>query len=398
MNVRVDSCSIKGQINAIPSKSFAHRVCICDFLSNQEIRDKFSSFNSKDITATANCLNAIKRGEKTLDCDESGSTLRFLLPLSATLGGEFLFVGKGRLMQRPNQELFEVLTSHGVSVSQDETGIKIKGKLTAGEYKIRGDVSSQYISGLLMALPNLDGDSKIVLRTPLSSKPYVDITIQVLREYGVEIQSLENGYFIKGCQTFKGNGKVEGDWSNMAFFLCLGAIAGEIIVNGLNLNSVQGDKKILSVLESAGAQVICEKDKITIKKSNLKPFSMDADDCPDLVPICAVLGAYASGTTIIKNVQRLKIKESDRITSTIAMLNAFNINAEFDGKNLIVFGGKVKGGKINSYNDHRIVMASAVLGSGAIGQSEIIDADAVNKSYPIFFNDYQSVGGIANVF
>lgn len=398
MNVRIDACTIKGQINAIPSKSFAHRVCICDFLSNKEIKDSYSNFNSKDISATANCLRAIRRGEKTLDCDESGSTLRFLLPLCASLGEEFLFVGKGRLMQRPNQELFEVLTSNGVSVSQDETGIKIKGKLTCGEYRLRGDVSSQYISGLLMALANLDGDSKIVLTTPLSSKPYVDITIEVLREYGIEIKSLENGYFIKGNQTFNGLGKVEGDWSNMAFFLCLGAISGEITVNGLNLNSVQGDKKILSVLESAGAKAVCDDDKITVKKSALKAFTMNADDCPDLVPICAVLGAYALGTSVIKNVERLRIKESDRITSTIAMLKAFNIKAEFNGKDLIVYGGSVKGGKIDSFNDHRIVMASAVLGAGAIGQSEIIDADAVNKSYPTFFNDYQSVGGIANEF
>ena len=184
----------------------------------------------------------------------------------------------------------------------------------------------------------------------------------------------------------------------MAFFLCLGAISGEITVNGLNLNSVQGDKKILSVLESAGAKIVYSSDKITVKKSALKAFTMNADDCPDLVPICAVLGAYADGTSVIKNVERLRIKESDRITSTIAMLNAFNIKAEFNGKDLIVFGGSVKGGKIDSFNDHRIVMASAVLGAGALGQSEITDAGAVNKSYPTFFSDYQSVGGIANEF
>lgn len=396
MNINIQATKIKGKINAIASKSFAHRILICDFLAGNPLRKEFDGFTSKDILATYNCLSDIKKGARKIDCDESGSTLRFLLPLCASLGGEFIFTGRGRLLSRPNTELLLALSENGITFEENDGYIKISGKLKSGEFKIKGDISSQYVSGLIMALSSLDGDSRIILTTPLASKPYVDITISVLKGYGIEIQTTDYGYFIKGWQKFSGKMQTEGDWSNMAFYLVLGAINGEITISGLNLDSVQGDKKILEILKSAGAKVFCDKDGITVSKSQLKGFTMDAENCPDLVPICAVLGAVASGTTIINNIERLKIKESDRVLSTIDMLKAFGIKAEEKDNSLIVYGGKIKGGKVNSFNDHRIVMASAVLGAVADGESQVIDADAVQKSYPTFFKDFNSVGGKAS--
>ncbi len=398
MNIKIQGAKVGGTINAIPSKSFVHRILICDFLAGKEILDHFNGFTSKDILATANCLKAIKRGEKELDCFESGSTLRFLLPLCASIGGEFWFKGQGKLLQRPNDELFSVLREKGVLIEQTNSYIKINGKLQAGEYKIRGDVSSQYVTGLLFALGNLDGDSQIVLTTPLSSKPYVDITLSVLKEYGVSVKATEQGFFVKGGQKYNGNLCPEGDWSNMSAFLVLGAVAGDITVKGLNLESVQGDKAILSVLQSAGANLEIDSDKIRARKSELNGFTFNADACPDLVPVLAVLGAVAQGKTQIYGIERLKIKESDRILSTLSTLNAFGIKAESDGKSITIYGGDVKAGKVNSFNDHRIVMASAILGTLCQEESLIFDANAVEKSYPTFFKDYLSVGGKAVEF
>ena len=398
MNIKIQGSAVCGKVNSIPSKSFVHRILICDFLSGKEVRDEFNGFSSKDILATANCLRAIRKGEKELNCFESGSTLRFLIPLSASIGGEFKFFGQGKLMERPNEQLFAVLNEKGVEIEKCADFIKIKGKLSAGEYKIRGDISSQYITGLMFALSNLKESSKIILTTPLSSKPYVDITQEVLSAYGVNIEKTEYGFFIKGNQKFNGNLAPEGDWSNMATFLVLGALAGDITIKGLNLNSVQGDKEILSVLKCAGAIIEQKEKEIRVKRSEIKGFSFNADACPDLVPVLAVLGAVAKGKTEIHGVERLKIKESDRILSTISMLKAFNINAESDGKSIIIYGGTVKPGKVDSFNDHRIVMASAILSTLCQEESQIFNANAVEKSYPTFFKDYISVGGKAVEF
>lgn len=391
MIVELEKRSVCGEIKAIPSKSYAHRIAICNFLAGQEKLVDCGEFTSKDIQVTVDCLTRIRQGKTLLDAGESGSTLRFLLPLTCALGGSFEFIGHGKLIERPNAELFGVLTAHGVTVSQDKT-IKLSGRLTHGEYRLRGDISSQYVSGLLMALPTLDGDSTITLTTPLVSAPYVEITLEVLRAFGIEIKKTENGYFIKGGQKFKGGALPEGDWSNMAFFLVLGAFSGQIKVTGLNLDSVQGDKKIIEVLKSAGAQMEFD-GGITVKKSSLNAFTLDAEDCPDLVPIVCVLASFAKGKSVIKNVERLKIKESDRIDSTLCMLRAFGISAQSDGHSITVEGACAVGAKVDSFNDHRIVMSASVLATGASGKSVITDAGAVAKSYPSFFEDFKSVGG-----
>lgn len=392
MIAKIKKAQIDGRIKAIPSKSYAHRIAICNFLAGNENLVDCGGFTSRDIEATINCLSALKSGETLLDCGESGSTLRFMIPLCSALGGNYELVGHGRLMQRPNDELFGTISSRGVAIEQTDS-IKLSGKISGGEFFIRGDISSQYVSGLLMALPLLKEDSKIILTTPLASAPYVDITLEVLKNYGINIVRADNVFLIKGRQAFKGQLVPEGDWSNSAFLLALGGIFGKITVTGLNLNSVQGDKKILEVLEQAGCLVETKDDSVTVKKNNLNSFVLDAEDCPDLVPIVSVIGAFSEGMTVISNIERLRIKESDRIESTMAMLKAFGITCATDGHVLAIYGARVKAGRIDSFNDHRVVMASAVLASGAEEESEIFNAQAVEKSYPNFFEDLRAIGG-----
>lgn len=392
MKLIIENSRLDGVINAIPSKSYAHRIAICNFLAGNPPVAECGDFTSQDITATERCLKALKQGERVLDCGESGSTLRFMLPLCAVLGGEYEFIGHGKLLQRPNQELFEVMNAHGVKTEKGDT-IKIQGKLSGGDFRIRGDISSQYVSGLLMALPYLNEDSKIVLTTPLSSAPYVNITLEVLKAFGVNITTLADGYFIKGNSKYSGKVLPQGDWSNMAFFLVAGAINGKITVKGLDYPTAQGDSYIVEILKRAGVKVSVEKEGVTVTKSQLKSFTFDAESCPDLVPITAVLASYAKGDTVIKNVERLKIKESDRITSTMNLLANFGIKSEFDGKNLKVFGGTPVSGQAESFNDHRIAMSTAILALSANGRSILSGAQSVNKSYPNFFEEYKSLGG-----
>lgn len=395
MIVEVVNSKVFGQKTAIPSKSYAHRIAICNFLAEKEILPNVSNFTSNDISVTKIALEKIRKGEHTLDCGESGSTLRFLLPLCSALGGDFTFIGHGKLMERPHDELISVLESHGASIIKNDNKIKLSGKIKSGEYLVRGDISSQYISGLLMALPILNGNSEIVLTTPLASAPYVEITLQVLKSFGVKIDKSQKGYIVYGNQKYSGTLTAEGDWSNEAFFLVLGALAGQITVNGLKSDSVQGDKAIIDILKLAGASVEINGQSVTVKKTSLKSFTFDAEACPDLVPITAVLASFADGKSVIANVERLKIKESDRVESTIELLSAFKIKAVFDGKNLLIFGGQPKSAEIDCFNDHRIAMSGAVMATATQGKSIIKGAEAVNKSYPIFYKDLNSVGGVA---
>ena len=247
-------------------------------------------------------------------------------------------------------------------------------------------------------MPLLDGDSKIILTTPLASSPYIDITLQVLSSYGIKIQTTDYGFLVFGNQKYNGHLLPEGDWSNSAFFLVMGALLGDITVTGLNLDSVQGDRKIIEILKNAGAKVECSGDSVRVVKSDITPFSYDAGSCPDLVPITAVLASMAQGQSVINSVARLKIKESDRIDTTIKTLKSFGISATSDGITLTITGAKPTSATVNSFNDHRIVMSATVLCALAKGESTITDADAVNKSYPTFFEDFIMVGGIVNEF
>ena len=395
--VKLENSILKGEVNIPPSKSAAHRALICSFLSGG---GKVSGIiDSSDMKATTGALNALKNDEEVIDCIESGSTLRFIIPIAAALGKSVTFTGSGRLPQRPIREYITLLEEHGVKCESNGClPLKIKGKLSGGVFKIRGDVSSQYVTGLLLALPLLNEDSEIILTSPLQSKPYVDMTIQVMKDFGVEITESENGYKIASNQSYKPcDYKVEGDWSQAAFFLAAGAINGDISVKGLDLNSTQGDKEIVDILKRFGADIEVTNNFVRAKKSSLKGIEIDAQNIPDMVPALAVVAANAKGKTIIKNAQRLRLKESNRIESVVCNLKKMKINALETPDGMIIEGSQAFGAQLEGYNDHRIVMAFSVAALFAKGETFISDAQSINKSYPSFFDDYNLLGGKADV-
>lgn len=396
--VKIENSILNGTVTAPPSKSAAHRALICSFLAGDG--SVFPIINSKDMQATTGVIDALKRGDSTLNCIESGSTLRFMIPVAASLGKNVTFTGEGRLPERPVGEYLEILPKHNVKVeSNGFLPLSISGKLTNGTYEAAGDVSSQYITGLLLALANVDGDSAVILTTKLQSKPYVDMTVKVMADYGVYVKETEFGYLIHGNQQFKKlDYTVEGDWSQAAFFLVAGAIGGDITVNGLDMNSTQGDKEIVNVIRNFGGNITVDDNEIRCFGGELKGTEIDASDIPDLVPIIAVLAAFAKGKTVIKGAERLRYKESDRIESVVQNLKLLGAQVQETTDGMIINGGKkLNSAKLKGFNDHRIVMAFSVAGLYIDGTVEIDDAESINKSYPSFFEDYNRLGGKADV-
>lgn len=396
--VKIENSILNGAVTAPPSKSAAHRALICSFLAGGG--SVFPIINSKDMQATTGVIDALKRGDSTLNCIESGSTLRFMIPVAASLGKNVTFTGEGRLPERPVGEYIEILPKHNVKVeSNGFLPLSISGKLTNGTYEAAGDVSSQYITGLLLALANVDGDSAVILTTKLQSKPYVDMTVKVMADYGVDVKETEFGYLIHGNQQFKKlDYTVEGDWSQAAFFLVAGAIGGNITVNGLDMNSTQGDKEIVNVIRNFGGNITVDDNEIRCFGGELKGTEIDASDIPDLVPIIAVLAAFAKGKTVIKGAERLRYKESDRIESVVQNLKLLGAQVQETTDGMIINGGKkLNSAKLKGFNDHRIVMAFSVAGLYIDGAVEIDDAESINKSYPSFFEDYNRLGGKADV-
>ena len=395
--VKIENSILRGSVTVPASKSAAHRAMICTFLAGGGSVKPIT--DSKDMQATAQAIETLKNGGEICDCIESGSTLRFMIPVAAALGKTVTFVGEGKLPQRPIGDYLRLLPEHGVNCKSDGgLPLKISGQLTSGRFELAGDVSSQYITGLLLALPVLDGDSEIVLTTSLQSKPYVDMTVDVLARYGVEIKETENGYFIRGNQTFKVQDfTVEGDWSQAAFFLAAGAIGGDVTVCGLDVNSTQGDKKIVNVLKRFGAMITVNESGVHAEKSALCGIELDATDIPDMVPTVAVLAAFASGKTVITGAERLRYKESDRIDSVVTNLKKMGVEVTETPDGMIIKGGIVQGADLDGYNDHRIVMAFAVAALFADGTTTITDCESINKSYPDFFEDYNRLGGRADV-
>lgn len=395
--VKLQNSILNGTVQVPPSKSAAHRALICSFLAGGGSVNPI--IPSKDMQATVGAINALKNDLDVVDCIESGSTLRFMIPVAAALGKEVTFVGRGKLPERPIGDYLRLLPEHNVKCeSEGGLPLRISGKLTSGRFEIAGDVSSQYITGLLLALPILDGDSEIVLTTPLQSKPYVDMTIKVMSDFGVKVEETENGYKIKGNQKYTPfDYTVEADWSQAAFFLVGGALFGDVSLTGLDLNSIQGDKKILDILKEFGADLTINNDVIIVKKSQLKGIDIDATDIPDMVPSLAVCASYAKGKTVISGAARLRLKESDRIESVVYNLKQLGADIVATDDGMIINGSKLTGGELKGYNDHRIVMSMSVAALGTDGEVTIDDAESINKSYPTFFDDYNKLGGKANV-
>ena len=411
MNVKITPSKINGEIVAPPSKSYAHRLLIAAYLSGQKVC-VHNAGNSLDVLATTDALKnlgaqieiadgtiTIERQNlpscATVNCNESGSTLRFLLPVAAALGVNATFCGQGRLLSRPIEGLVQALNQNGANTN----GFTVRGKLRAGEYRVAANVSSQYVTGLLFALPLLKNDSSIILEGTPVSTGYLDITLNVLQQFGIEIEKTICGYVVKGNQKYKAipHVTVEGDYSGAAFPLSLGAICGKVKVTGLNACSLQGDAQILNVLQQFGAKVTVSDNCITVEKDKLSAVTLDAENIPDLVQIISVVGAFAKGETVLQNVTRLRLKESDRIEAIIAQLHAVGIECKFKNGNLHVQGGEPKGATLLGGGDHRTVMSATVLALGAKGQSSVLGCEPVTKSYVEFFNDISKLGGQINV-
>jgi len=408
---------LKGNIVVPPSKSLGHRGIIAAALSRGISRVDNIQL-SKDVEATMDImkeLGAVLNTEghslhidgsnmfsykKRLDlkCNESGSTLRFLIPLALTKCGDYIFRGEGKLVTRPLDPYYEIFGEKGIEYSTEGGGLplKVSGKLTSGTYRVRGDISSQFITGLLFSLPLLEGNSKIELTTKLESKGYIDLTLKVLKDFGIEIENNNYKEFnIRGAQRYHSRDYyIEGDYSQGAFFLVAGALGSSIICSGLNKNSLQGDKVILDILEAMGCNIDESEEGIKVNPSRTKGIEIDASNCPDLVPILTVLASLSEGETRIINAKRLRIKECDRlhaITTELSKLGANIIELE---DSLIISGvSELKGGEVNSHNDHRIVMALAIAATRAKGEVIINNSSAVEKSYPNFFKDYIKLGG-----
>lgn len=414
MNVRIKKGLLDGVVNVPSSKSLTHRAIIAAALANGESVISNVSY-SKDIDATIKAMESlgavIKKDNDTLyisgcyprcvnneiDCIESGSTTRFLIPLSILTGNEMTIIGHNKLVDRPLDPYFEIFEQDAISYSHDEhyLPLTIKGKFRGGRYKIRGDVSSQFITGLLFTLPLIENDSIIEITTKLESKSYIDLTIDILAKFGINITFKDNCYYIKGNQSYKPyNYTVEGDFSQAAFFLVADALGSNVKLKNLNPNSLQGDKAILDDLEKFGAQVIYEDNLYSVKASTYKAIDIDVSNTPDLGPILCVLLNSVKGTSRLINAERLRIKECDRITCVKEELNkiGFDINETRD--TMIINGTTlVNGGIIDSHNDHRLVMAFSI--AATISNSDIVitNAEAINKSYPKFFEDFEKLGG-----
>lgn len=395
--VILKNSQLNGTVTMPPSKSAAHRALLCSFLAGGGRVEPI--INSKDMKAMEQALSALQKGDEIIDCIESGNTLRFVLPVAAALGKNVTFTGSGRLPERPIGDYLRLLPEHGVKcVSNGKLPVAIEGKLTGGRYEIAGNISSQYITGLLFALPFLEEDSEIVLTTKLESKPYVDLTIKVLSDFGISVEEKDHGYFIKGNQKYiKRDYVVESDWSQAAFFLAAGAIGGDVTLKGLHTDSAQGDKEIVDILRRFGADIEISKSGIRSKKSTLHGAEVDVTDIPDTVPAIAVTAAFAQGKTVISGAERLRYKESDRIESVVTNLRKMGVDVEETHDGMIITGSAVHGAELNGYNDHRIVMAFSIAALFAQGETAITQADSINKTYPAFFEDYNSLGGKANV-
>lgn len=437
MDIKIIPKKLKGRLDALPSKSHAHRVLIAQKLARMQNGEAANADNahgseiptfSKDIEATKNCLAQLDSGSPRLNCIESGSTMRFMLPVAMALRDEAVFIGAGKLPSRPISPLREEMERNGCTFSTgtpaaDADGIPngfseictIRGRLQPGAYRLAGNVSSQFITGLLFALPLLDGDSTLELTTALESAGYVALTLDVLRDFGIMIDEKRspegfNTYVINGSQRYTepADVTVQGDWSNAAFWLACGALGGDVTLDGVDMTSSQRDKEFADILMQMGAHPEVSScgtsmdstsatgvlSSIRCTGNGLSAADIDVAQIPDLVPVLATVMALADGASEITHAERLRIKESDRIFTVHDFLSKLGADITDEGSGLSVRGKRtLSGGEVCGHNDHRIVMAAAVASCGCTGPVIIRGAEAVNKSYPDFFRDFAALGG-----
>ncbi len=409
MIAKIVPTKLCGEINAIPSKSIAHRLLICAALSKGTTKVKCAG-TSEDIEATVSCLkamgsNIIRIGDSFLvpeitvgacdlvrfNCGESGTTLRFMMCIAAGIGLRAHFDGSDRLFERPLEPLIKVLTDHGLVISRDDNNRIIQsGKAYMRDYEIEGNISSQYISGLMLMLP-LCGGGNVKVIGNFESKPYVTLTKKAMLFAGVRITEDNNEYTVNGRYNLP-NTEVEGDWSNAGFFLVADALGCDINVKGLDMNSAQGDIETLNVLSRFGCEISTD-NGIKVNVDSLSAQTIDVSNIPDSVPILSVLASVSQGETHIIGAKRLRLKESDRLVTVANMINNLGGDCKITDDGLIIKGKeKLSGGKVNAERDHRIAMSAAIASVVCDNPVEIVGAEAVNKSYPKFFEDMKSLG------
>lgn len=417
MEISIEPRKITGEIDAISSKSHGHRILICAALADKPTNIILEK-SSIDIDTTISCLeqlgaeierdginikvNPIKKLKSIplLNCMESGSTFRFMVPVAAALYDEVDFIGEGRLPERPMTELMDAMVANGSNFTREKLPFTVKNGLQGGKFIMPGDISSQYISGILFAAPLLNSDVEIELTTKLESVGYVEMTIDAMEQFGIEIIRTEKGYLVKKGQKYTSSGdvKIEGDWSNAAFFLVAGAIGNEVTVNKLNLNSTQGDMEIIDILKKFGADVKVGNDFVTVKPGKLKGITLDISEVPDSLPILSILASCAEGESNFTNAKRLRLKESDRLVTARTMVENLGGKAIEGEDSLKVIGVEsLQGGRTESFNDHRLAMASTIASICSKGNIILKDPMAVNKSYPKFYEDFKSLGGHVDV-
>jgi 3-phosphoshikimate 1-carboxyvinyltransferase len=418
MEIRLEPGKLKGRIVIQSSKSQLHRALICA-ASGAGVSEIGNICESQDVLATLNGVVALGLAEvrrkaggaaeirgngrtealqADVNCGESGTTLRFLIPLALARGGRALFRGGGRLLDRPMRPYEEIFGPLGIVFSRNAEGIQVEGRLTPRRYALAGNVSSQFISGLLLALPLLEGDSQIALLTHLESRDYVEMTLEAMRIFGVRAY-WENDRLLSvpGKQNYQPvNMVMEGDWSHAAFFLAAGALGGDVTCLGLNVNSVQGDKAILPLLERMGASVQICSNEVRTAGGRLRGVDIDVSQTPDLAPILAVLGCGCEGTTRICNAGRLRMKESDRLSAMSQELRALGADLE-EGPDWLEIRGDpdagLTGGRCRSHNDHRVAMSLAVASALCREAVTVAEAESVAKSSPSFWEDIRGLGG-----
>ena len=418
MEVIIKTGEINGSIRAIESKSYAHRALICAAFADRPTEITCRAL-SDDIEATIGCLRALGAGitrdndriwvvpmgehstAAVLDCKESGSTYRFILPCVCINGIEASFKLGGRLPARPMDLFWSMVERRGVKVrGKGNETVCVSGRLEGNKFVIPGNISSQYISGLVMALGMSGRKAVIEITDTIESLGYINITLDIVNKFGVKTEFVGNTITVYGEKRYKSGGKltIEGDWSNSAFWLCAAAAQGkEITCKGLNTKSIQGDRAVCEMLERFGARLEYGEDFVTVKASEegqrLHGITIDAKNTPDLIPAIAAVAAASEGETVVTGAARLRLKESDRLETVSAAVNKLGGKVKVQEDGLIITGTRLMGGDVDGCGDHRIVMLSAILSTLCEKDVLIKGAEACEKSYPAFFDDFKSLGG-----
>ena len=376
MTITIQPGARNGSVQIPISKSCAHRMLIADYLAGGDRYKTFSDAGA-DMQATCRCLAALSSDDAILDCGESGSTLRFMLPVAALFPRKITFTASGRLPQRPIAPFLELLSAHGVVVQKADFPLQIKGVLQAGEYAVRGDISSQIITGLLFALPTLNGDSAIRYTTPLQSSGYVDLTLQVLEKHGVKTEKQDDGIKIFGRQkyTLQNDFSPELDWSGAAFWIAMNELGSKIAIPPMDMSSAQPDRAIVGILKN-------------------NPDVIYVSQCPDIFPVLSVVAAAREKTTRFVGVRRLRLKESDRLAAMEEVLRRLGVKTTQGEDEFVVEGiGKPLKGNVTipTFNDHRIAMSAAVAATVADAPIAIESPECTAKSYPDFFKQFEKL-------